>query len=55
VKNQIRQCSYQTYFVKSATNDCLYFLQENGKTILMMLVYIDDMTVTTSHDSRMIC
>ena len=55
VKNQIKQCSYQTQFCQICTNDCLYFLQENKKTILMVLVYIDDITVATSHDFRMIC
>ena len=55
VKNQINQCSYQTQFCQICTNDCLYFLQENKKTILMVLVYIDDITVATSHDFRMIC
>jgi len=39
-------------FVKSMANDCLYFLQESEKIILMVLVYVDDIAVTYPHDSK---
>ena len=42
----------QLSFVKSQANDCLYILWKKGEIIVLILVYIDDLAITSTSIKR---
>ena len=54
-KMKLNEVLIELGFIKSMANDCLYFLQESRKIVLMVLVYVDSMVVTCPHGSKKIC
>jgi transposase InsO family protein len=45
-KNKLDEVLTKNGFTRAQSDDCLYILRENGKIILEVLVYVDDMAVT---------